>query len=368
MKFLNKYLRNLSPYKVASHKIWDANENERDGILKLDWNEATVAPSPKVQERLTQLVSQNNFYNLYPSTYDEKLHNLFAEYAGVPKENVQYFASSDALHEYITRVFISVGDPVLILGPTYDNFRLACESQGARVEYSFLSKEFIFNSEQFEKDIDQICPSLVYICNPNNPTGNLVEVSYIEHLLQKYPSSLFLIDEAYYEFSKKSASNLALKYDNILITRTLSKAFALANFRVGYLISSVNNISNISKVRNPKNITTFSQEAAIAVLTDVPYMKNYVEEVLTARADFLNFLNQYNQFMTPVSGEGNFILIRFNETGVRDSFIQFMEGNNILLRNLTHSDLLQNCLRITIGTRNQMNKVCNCVTDFFVNR
>ena len=149
MKYINKYLRNFTPYKVASHKIWGVDPSERKNILKLDWNEATVNPSPKVEERLKNLVNNPNFFNLYPATYNEKLHELLAKYVGLPMDNVQYFASSDSLHEYIAKLYITVGDPVLLLGPTYDNFRLTAEVCGAEIFfYNIQFQPYSFYYEQ----------------------------------------------------------------------------------------------------------------------------------------------------------------------------------------------------------------------------
>ena len=133
MKYVNKYLRNFTPYKLASHKIWTVDKFQREKILKLDWNEATIPPSPKVREQIQNLVNEPSFYQLYPSTYNEKLMKLLSEYVGLPKDNIQYFASSDSLHEYIAKLYITVGDPVLLLGPTYDNFRLTAEVCGADI-------------------------------------------------------------------------------------------------------------------------------------------------------------------------------------------------------------------------------------------
>ena len=125
---------------------------------------------------------------------------------------------------------------------------------------------------------------MVYICNPNNPTGNVHSKEYIEYLLEEYPDTLFLVDEAYYEFSGITVKDLVLRYDNLLISRTMSKAFALANFRLGYLIASKDNIQFINKIRNPKNLSTLAQEAACAALSDVDYMWRYVEEVKRGKA------------------------------------------------------------------------------------
>ena len=269
MSYINKYLRNFKPYKLASHKVWTVDPNEREKILKLDWNEATIPPSPIVAMRLKKLVLQSNFYNLYPSTYNEELLLLLSNYTGISKDNIQYFASSDSLHEYIAKLYITVGDPVLLLGPTYDNFRLTAEVCGANIYFHMLeAPDFLFDEEKFKDDIRRIEPSLVYVCNPNNPTGTQYRANYIKGLLDEFPETLFLIDEAYAEFANVSAKKLALEYENILITRTMSKAFALANFRFGYLIASKRNIDYISSIRNPKNITTFAQEAVIGALSD----------------------------------------------------------------------------------------------------
>lgn len=365
MRYVNKYLRNLAPYKVASHKIWDVMPEERHRILKLDWNEATIPPTPLVQKWLSELVNQLPDYNLYPSTYNGELHNLFARYAEVPKENLQYFASSDVLHEYVARVFISVGDPVLILGPTYDNFRLTCEAQGGKVEYSEFSADFKLSEEVFENDIHRTNPSLVYICNPNNPTGNLINVDYLEKLLENYPETLFLIDEAYFEFTGVTTKDLIFKYENLLISRTMSKAFALASFRIGYLLSCSENIQTISKVRNPKNFTVFAQVAAKAALSDIPYMHNYVKEVNLAKTEFTAFIGTMDPLLKIFNTNGNFLLVRVSEQKDKKGLISHLEANDIFVRDFSHSRHLLDCFRITIGTRVQMKRVETAILEYF---
>lgn len=365
MALEKEQITNLQPYKVASHKIWDVSPEERSNILKLDWNEATIPPSPLVHKRIMELLEHPNFYQFYPATHSDELHERLANYAQVNKENLQYFPSSDSLHEYISTVFLGVNDTVLLLGPTYDNFRLTCEARGAKTEYFNYSELFEFDALAFENRISNLSPNLVYICNPNNPTGNIISVKIIEGLIRRFPEIMFLIDEAYFEFSGESAKDLVTTYENLLVTRTLSKAFALANFRIGYLISSQTNIMNISKVRNPKNFTTFSQEATIAALSDVAYTMNYVNEVKFSRTRFYEFLIQLNKGIKPIKSEGNFMLMQFESEEIKSNFVQFMEEHNIFLRNLTHSPLLLNCLRITIGTEEQMKYVSNKITDFF---
>lgn len=361
MRFINKYLRNLSPYKVASHKIWEVSSEERKQMLKLDWNEATVPPSPLVHERLQKLVGQQEVYYLYPSTHNAELLDLLAAYTSLPKENIQYFASSDSLHEYLVRMFVGVGDPILILGPTYDNFRLTCESQGAQIYYHDYSSSFELDKAVFKDKIKEITPSLVYICNPNNPTGNVLEKEYLLELMTGFPDTIFLLDEAYFEFYGQTMSNYVLVHPNLLVTRTFSKAFALANFRAGYLIACAENIQQISKIRNPKNFTTFTQEAVTAVLSDIGYMRKYVEEVLSARDYFKENLTKSTLVKQIFPSEGNFLLIEFNDFDVKMKVYNQLSENNIFVRNLMHSKLLLNTLRITIGTKSQMERVLHVI-------
>lgn len=365
MKFPNKYLRNLKPYKLASHKIWSVSPEERPEILKLDWNEASIPPSPKVIERIRKILLEPCFFNLYPTTYNEELHELLSQYVQLPKENIQYFGSSDALHEYICKVFISVGDPVMILGPSYDNFRLTCQANGADVFFTYYNDDFSFNTTKFELDINKIEPAVVYICNPNNPTGNVHQQLYIEHLLNEFPDTLFLIDEAYYEFSGITCKDLVTKYDNILISRTMSKAFALANFRVGYLIASKDNVQFVNRIRNPKNLTTFAQEAACGALSDIQYMRDYVEEVHKAMKDFAADMKQYDNYFITLPSHGNFMMLRFPNYDQKKSLLDFLAANNIFARDTTQAECVKNCFRITIGTREQMKHVAEIIGTYY---
>lgn len=365
MKFPNKYLRNLKPYKLASHKIWSVEPKQRNEILKLDWNEATMPPTPLVKQFIEEMLNEPMFFNLYPTTYNEKLMVLLSKYVGLPIDNVQYFASSDALHEYICKVFISVGDPVMILGPSYDNFRLTCQANGAEVFYSYYDDDFGFDAVKFEKDIYDKEPAVVYICNPNNPTGYIHSKEYIEYLLNEFPDTLFLIDEAYYEFSKISAKDLVLTYDNILISRTMSKAFALANFRIGYLIASKENIQFINRIRNPKNLTTFAQTAAIAALSDVDYMWKYVEQVHLAMDYFVNEMKQYDNKLQLYPSHGNFILVKFPSHDEKVLLLNYLADNNIFVRDTMQADCVKNCFRITIGSLSQMKLVVKLIKCFY---
>lgn len=365
MRYENKYQWSLKPYRLASHKIWDAAPEERDEYLKLDWNEATIPPSPCVSKRIHKLLEHENFYNLYPDMVNPELSGLLSRYVGLPAEYILYFTGSDCVHECVVRSYIGPGDPVLILGPSYDNFRLTAESAGAHLYFSEVSQEFEFSPEKFEADIDAVSPSFIYICSPNNPTGHLHPLEYVEHLLDKYPDSMFLLDEAYYEFAGKSVCSLTQTHRNIVVTRTMSKAFALANFRFGYVISNPSNIAHMGKLRNPKNISTFTQAAACGVLEDTAYMWNYVAEVNRAKEFFYGELKKRSDRLTVYYGYANALLIRLPTAEDKEGLFGYLAERKIFVRPLKQSALLERCLRISIGTTEQMERVLSCMDAYF---
>ncbi len=367
MDYINKYLRNFKPYKLASHEIWSVSAKQRDKVLKLDWNESTLPPSPNVLVKIRALLDDPNFFNLYPSTYNAHLIDLLADYTKLPKENIQYFASSDSLHEYIAKLFINVGDPVLILGPSYDNFRLTCQVNGGNIFFYEYNADFSFNEEGFEQFIEKINPSLIYICNPNNPTGYLHDIAYIKKLIEKFSNTMFLLDEAYIEFAGDNAScaGLVVDHENLLVSRTMSKAFALANFRFGYLLAHVKNINYISTIRNPKNITTFAQVAAEAVLDDVEYMRNYVSVVIEAREYFISSIKKKLTKLHPYSSRGNFVLIKCTSYDEKEKIVEFLKTFNIYVRDVNQSPLVKECFRVSIGTKQQMERVLKSLESYY---
>ena len=252
---------------------------------------------------------------------------------------------------------------MLILWPSYDNFRSTVEAAGADVVYSELGSDFTFDPNVFEQDIVKERPKLAYICNPNNPTGTLILKDQIQKLIAENPETMFLIDEAYAEFSGQSVNDLALAYDNILVTHTMSKAFGLANIRFGYLVSSVNNIDAINRIRNSKNIQTISQVAVISALENAEYMRQYVEEVIQARKWFDQALSdvEFPDIVKIYPSKSNFILIRCKDINTRNKICYSLREERIYVRQLSQCTSVLDCIRITIGTRKQMETVYHVI-------
>ncbi|OBV29219.1 histidinol-phosphate aminotransferase [Helicobacter sp. CLO-3] len=176
--------------------------------------------------------------------------------------------------------------------------------------------------------------------------------------MRKNPNVLFLVDEAYYEFYGKSVCHLITECKNLIITRTFSKAFALACFRIGYCISNEENIKAINKLRNPKSVAMPSQIAASAALDDIEYMHSFVKEVKAARDFFINGLQKLN-IQISTQSEANFVLFQSRHA---KELAFYMQSNGIFVRDYAH--IIPNACRITIGTQEQMHKVLECIKQF----
>ena len=143
---MNTHIKNLHPYKLTSHKAWEYTDEEKENILKLDWNEAAIPPSPLVKKQISELINKGHL-NWYPDVKRKQLLDLLEKYVGLEKSYIQYFASSDSLHEYIGTMLLSIGKKALMLVPAYDNFRLTCQAKGAEVIYYQFKEDFSFSEE-----------------------------------------------------------------------------------------------------------------------------------------------------------------------------------------------------------------------------
>jgi histidinol-phosphate aminotransferase len=359
--FWNEHVLNLDPYKVSSHSAW---EHFRDpDILKLDWNEATANPPKPVMDDMKSYLNYGRL-NWYPDINNVVLREEIAKYADIGSTNIDYFSGSDAVHEYVLRGLLSPGKKVAVISPTYDNFRVVAASCGAEVvHFNLLAKDnFNLSLSHLSDFILHETPDLVYVCNPNNPTGTIIEIDEVEQLLINYPNSIFIIDEAYYEFFGVSSASLTNSYKNILITRTFSKAFGLAALRMGYVISHEENIKILSKIRNPKNIVGISQVAALSALKNINLINSEINEIKASKKYFLDELNKIQQIKLFNNYGGNYCLMDVGQA--KNKLLDFLENNKIYIRNLSHEEL-KNCVRITIGSTEQMKKVVDVLRKFY---
>lgn len=351
MKY-NKNVDNIEPYIVS--KGAELPENEKEEWLKLDWNEATLQPNPEVIKEIQNFCEQNKLFH-YPDVLALELKQQIAKYNNINSNDIELFNGSDSALNTIFSVFIN-NSKVLLFEPTYTQVKPFINLYGGTIISSQIQNIFTSHDYLFD-DIEKA--DIIYIVNPNNPTGKAIDKTKILELVQKYKNKLFIIDEAYCEFSNITVINSINNYENLIVTRTFSKAFGLAGLRLGYIASNKNILSLINKVRNSKDINSIAQIAAISSLKNIKYVNDYCCDVNLAKLYFVEQLKHLNYEIA--DSQSNFILIKVKNA---KNFVNFLTSKKVLIRDRSNLINLENCVRITIGNLEQMKKVINIIKDY----
>ncbi len=315
--------------------------------LRLDFNER-LAPLPNtVVEAIRGFDPQRSL--MYPA-YGSLVQKI-AGYLGVGPERVMLSNGSDQGMEIIFRTYIGSGDRVVIPSPSFAMFYQVAEIQGAEIVKPSYGNDGAFPIDEVFQILEGAVKMLI-ICNPNNPTGNLLSLGEIEKILKAADNTLVYIDEAYFEFSGVSAVSLIDKYPNLIVSRTFSKAFGLAALRVGYLVSSEANISEMLKVRGPYDVNQVAAAAASAALDSLADTRQYCDEVMGEAKPFVEscFRDLGIDFFP---SRANFIYFKEPFKG----FPERLKQSGILIR--PRSD---GYARVSIGTLQQMQKFAEILT------
>jgi histidinol-phosphate aminotransferase len=355
-----KHIKKLVPYKTSEAFRTKLREDvfrytHSKYVAKLDYNESSYGPSSKVFSAVKKTLKTYPL-NWYP---DPDYLELKAEIAkhhgkGVGIKNLVITNGSCEALGVISKTFCNPKDEVLIISPTYDFLRYSAEADGIKVRKFFLDKKFQFNFDKFKRAVTSKT-KIVYLVNPNSPTGTIYSLKEIKEIANFLAGkgAILIVDEAYIEYTNLgSATTLLNKCNNVVVTRTFSKAYGLANFRVGYLISNKENIKWIEKLIPDFPINTISENAAIAALKDQKYLKGVIKKIATCKKSLVNGLvgKGYQIFDSPAS----FVLIKVKDV---DAVNNLLAKNNIVVRPKKHLPPLDNFIRITIGQRKDCKKI-----------
>jgi histidinol-phosphate aminotransferase len=306
----------------------------------LDWNESSFDTCDAVREDLQKHIFEKRLAEYPDVLYGELKHEL-QKYTKVPKDNIEIYNGSDEALRDIFTVFVDDDTRVLTYQPSYTQVDIFIKTNTTQYKKEQIHDPLGQHTYDFEicKDHD-----VVYLINPNNPTGKIIPVEQIKNLLLKNPNTLFVIDEAYYEYSGVTCGELILSHDNIIVTRTFSKAFGLASLRVGYILGSSKVLDILRKVKNFKSVGALAQVGAASCLRNLDFFNSQVEQVKKNRDFLFKEINKIKGFRALESG-ANFILV---VTPDSDVVIEEFKKNNILIRDRSKMKNLQNCVRITI--------------------
>lgn len=336
-----KSLVGVSPYK-----------NDRTGIdfcarkiLRLDWNEALVREPKSVTKAIVRYLKTHGL-NFYPDTEARELRAALSGYTKTKSESIVVYNGSDTALKTIFDAFVNPNDRIFVFSPTYAQIVPFIKTNGGRCEQYIPRDIFSVNKQEIISFLKKRSPPrAVYINNPNNPTGTLVEPTFIKMLCRRFPETLFIIDEAYIEFAPgKSCVGFVSKLKNVIVVRSLSKAFRLAGIRLGYTVASGEINGEIMKIHNGKDINVIAHIAGVAAIRDTRALRKHIRQIQKAKLSLKEKLRTAGFEM--YGDYGNFLVVRdraFSE--IKKLFFK----NGILIRDRSALPRMKDCVRITIS-------------------
>lgn len=338
-EWLRKEIRDFEPYVVAPiHETNVINANE---------NYANVMQLPDV---MTELMMRLPSYQpqKYPDPMAGNLRKALAAYMGVAPENILAGNGGDEMITYALHTFLNEGDSILIHQPTFDMYEIGANILGAKAIKVKDLPGYVHDREGILKAIKEKQPKLTFLCNPNNPTGELLPASFIEECV-KAADNVVLVDEAYMEFAQaESVVSLISKYPNLIVLRTLSKAFGLAGLRCGYLVADADLISAIAKVKAPYNLNSLTQLLAEIAVNHRDTILTFRDSIVAERERLAGELSKLPGVKSYPS-RTNFILIEV--PGKAEELFEAWRKADILVKKYTGNPLLPDAFRITVTTK-----------------
>ncbi len=337
------------------------------GWIKLNANENPYPPIDEILEDIKKSIDER--VRLYPDPLAKKLKykiiNQLLKKNDPPSTIESYFIGNgtDEVLEVIFKVFIDVGDEVVFFDPSYGMYETLTDLFGAN------SIEIKLNSDfSLPESILDIKGKLLFICSPNNPTGNSFENSAILKICKAF-SGIVVVDETYCDFTDKTTIPLLKKVENLIITRTFSKSFSLASLRVGYAISNPLIIQKMNQVKLPYNVNYLSQVAAISCIENMSKVFERNKKIIAERKRLSDIIDKYDD-INVLPSDANFILVKFKDKSKAIKLFEEMKKSKILIRYFNKSSL-NKYVRISIGTEDQNNilleAIDKIVNNFFKN-
>lgn len=338
-------IKSMSPYSSARHEFSGA------ASIFLDANENSFgSPLP-------------DNYNRYPDPLQIKLKEKISNIKGVPVQNIFLGNGSDEAIDLLFRIFCRPGiDNVIILPPTYGMYEVCAGINDVQVKKISLLENFQLNLEAIEEAIDPNT-KIIFVCSPNNPTGNSINRTDIEVLLNNF-SGLVVIDEAYINYSKQKTFIPELtEYPNLVILQTLSKAWGLAGLRLGMAFAGEAFINYFNKIKYPYNINTATQQLALEALGNISSVNNWTKTTVEQKGWLKDELLKLSFTEIVYPSDANFVLVKM--AGARKIY-EFLADKGIIVRDRSNVMLCEDCLRITIGIPEENKQLIDSLKSYTV--
>ncbi len=348
----------------SDHKKRTVEELARPSVLELK-PYASAKDEFKDFERDLVFIDANenpheNGMNRYPDPNQSRLKVRISELKQVASERILLGNGSDEILDLIFRVFMEPGkDNIVISVPTFGMFKVLCGINDIECRTAMLDREFQLQNSEIEALVDRNTKA-IFICSPNNPTGNLMRKTDILKLLEL--GCLVVVDEAYADFANtKSMIGMIDNYPNLVVTQTFSKALGMAGIRLGMCFARKEVIDLLKKVKMPYNVNVLTQQAALRELEDMSSIEAGIRTLLEGRAWLESRLPSCKIVERVYPSDSNFLLIRVDDADLR--YRQLIEAG-IVVRNRSKEPLCEECLRITVGTREENEKLIDTLRKF----
>ncbi len=294
-----------------------------------------------------------NGLNRYPDPNQIAVKNRLSEIKGIQSENILLGNGSDEVLDLIFRAFCEPNkDNIIINPPTYGMYKVLAALNNVAIKNVPLTNDFQLQTNRIIASVDKNT-KIVFVCSPNNPTGNLMQISAIKKLLEQ--DILVVIDEAYIDFTEEKSWLQEVKnYNNLIVTQTLSKAYGLAGIRLGICYSNSVIINILQKIKMPYNVNVLTQSTALKSLENNATVEKEIQRILKNREALIVSLKKISFIETIYPSDANFLLVKVDDANLR--YQQLIE-NDVVVRNRTNEPLCNNCLRITVGTAQENEKL-----------
>ena len=328
-KMLRPHLQKLVPYASAR------DEFSGEAAVFLDANENPLG-SATAEE-----------YNRYPDPYQHRVKHMLARIKGVKEDKIFLGNGSDEAIDLLIRAFCEPGkDHIIILPPTYGMYKVSADINNVEVREVLLSREYQPRVEEILKEVNEQS-KLLFICSPNNPTGNLQDGESIRRLVEGFPG-LVVVDEAYIDFAGVDSWTQKLdQYPNLVVLQTFSKAWGLAALRLGIAYGSPELIKILNKIKPPYNVSELTQERALEAMSNIDKMKTQVSIILHECEKLIQALEALPLVEKVYPTDANFVMVKVPEAR---KVYEFLVKRGIIVRDRSRVALCEGCLRITVGS------------------
>ncbi|ERJ11935.1 histidinol-phosphate transaminase [Haloplasma contractile] len=294
--------------------------------------------------------------NMYPDNYATDLRNAISHYIGESADHIIAGNGSSEMIELLFKTYVDKNDVVFSFDPSFSMYGVYSQIYNAELVRIKANTDFSVNIDDLIEQLERYTPKLIFICTPNNPTGTVVNKVDIKKLLDK-TDAIVVVDEAYMEFFDESESMVSeiKQYSNLVVLRTLSKAFGLAAIRVGYMVASAELIEIAYRVKSPYNINTLSQLVAIEALNQTEKVKQHVNDIIVRRNHLYRQMKELG--ITVYPSHGNFLFFKYE----CDQLYKGLINKGIIIRKF--SGELNNHYRVTVGNAYETKLFIQCVEE-----